>query len=87
MVFYDRPADRQPHAHALGLCRKERVKDTIQVLRIDPYSGVFHGDQHTVEFVSFSSLFVEPAHDLSLHSLRQPRSQSSSPLPAATELD
>src|SRR6516165_6641167 len=60
MTFYDRPADRQPHAHTLGLCRKERVEDAVQVLRIDPCSGVFHGNQHTIEFGYFDLQIDSP---------------------------
>ena len=45
MIFYDRPADRQPHTHTVGLCRKERVEDAVNVYRIDSRSGVFHRDQ------------------------------------------
>src|SRR6516164_6993335 len=60
MTFYDRPADRQPHAHTLGLCRKERVEDAVQVLRIDPCSGVFHGAQYTIEFVWFTLYSQNP---------------------------
>jgi hypothetical protein len=51
MTFYDRPADRQPHAHAMGFRRKERIEDAIDVLRFDPGSGVFYRDQQMIEFM------------------------------------
>ena len=46
IAFDDRTAYGQAHAHAIGLCRKERVKNAIEVLRIDPRSRVPHRYQY-----------------------------------------
>src|SRR5271163_3322117 len=51
MIFYDRPADRQTHAHAMRLCRKERLKEAVDVFGIDAHSGVFHHNQQTIESI------------------------------------
>jgi hypothetical protein len=37
MSFDDQPANCQPHPHAIGLCREERVKDTADVFLL--YAG------------------------------------------------
>src|SRR5262249_38829072 len=51
MIFNDRSADRQPNAHTVGFCRKERLEDAVDVPRIDTNSGVFHRDQQIVLFI------------------------------------
>ena len=51
MPFYDRPADRQTHAHALGFCCKERVEDAINTLWIDSHPGVFNCDNQLIKFI------------------------------------
>ena len=60
MIFYDRPADRQPHAHTMGFCRKERIEDAADIFQIDPGSGVFHREQHRAEFMYFGSHSQKP---------------------------
>jgi hypothetical protein len=45
MIFYDRPADRQPHTHTVGLCRKERVEDAVNVYRIDDPMTTHHSNR------------------------------------------
>jgi hypothetical protein len=37
MSFDDQPANCQPHPHAIGLCREERVKDMVDVFLL--YAG------------------------------------------------
>jgi len=54
MRLDDRPADRQPHAHAIGFRRKKSVEDSVDVLRIDPCSCVSHRDQQIVRIIDFS---------------------------------
>ena len=46
IAFDDRTAYGQAHAHAIGLCRKERVKNVIEIFRIDPRSRVPHRYQY-----------------------------------------
>jgi hypothetical protein len=58
MIFYDRPADRQAHAHTMGFGRKERLEDAVDVCRIDPYSAVFHRDQQMIRFM-YCSLYSQ----------------------------
>jgi hypothetical protein len=41
-------ADRQPHAHALGLRRKERAENTIGYLRIDTRTRILNSYEHGV---------------------------------------
>src|SRR5262249_15710838 len=48
MIFYDRPADRQPNDHTVRFCRKEWLEDAVDVPWIDANSGVFHRDQQIV---------------------------------------
>jgi hypothetical protein len=51
MICDDRPANRQPHTHSVGFRCKERIEDAVEVLRIDPRSGIFHGDNHMTSFI------------------------------------
>jgi hypothetical protein len=51
MTFYDRAADRQPHPHAMRFGREERVEDAIDILWIDPRSGISHLDQYVTKFI------------------------------------
>jgi len=60
MIFYDRPADRQTHAHAMRLCRKERLEDAVDVFGIDAHSGVFHRNQQMIESIYFSFYAQNP---------------------------
>jgi hypothetical protein len=46
MGFDDRAADREAHAHALGLGRVGRLEHTRGVLRAQPRAGVSHLDAH-----------------------------------------
>src|SRR5712672_2836597 len=40
MGFDNRPADREAHAHAVGLRRVEGFKETRQALRAQPMAGI-----------------------------------------------
>jgi hypothetical protein len=73
MICDDRPANRQPHTHSVGFRCKERLEDAVEVLRIDPRSGVFHGDNQMTSFRS-RSLFEERGDDPPQRALRQRRS-------------
>src|SRR6266481_264547 len=42
----DRAADREAHAHALGLGRVEWLEQTREALRAQPRAGVPHPDAH-----------------------------------------
>src|SRR5580693_2759748 len=42
----DRVADRQAHAHALGLGRVEWLEQAREALRAQPWAGVPHPDAH-----------------------------------------
>ena len=51
VIFDDGPADRQPHAHALGFGRKKRLENAAGVLWIDTVSGVLHCYQKAARLV------------------------------------
>ena len=46
MGFDNRAADREAHAHAVGLRRVEWFKETRQSFRAQPGAGVSHRDAH-----------------------------------------
>jgi hypothetical protein len=46
MGFDDRAADREAHAHPVGLRRVEGFKETRQALRAQPRAGIPHRDAH-----------------------------------------
>src|SRR5258708_36149621 len=46
--FDNRAADREAHAHAVGLRRVEGFKETRQALRAQPRPGVPHRDAHAL---------------------------------------
>jgi hypothetical protein len=48
MGFDDRAADREAHAHAVGLRRLEGFKQTRQALRAQPVAGIPHCDAHAL---------------------------------------
>jgi hypothetical protein len=50
MGFDNRAADREAHAHAVGLRRVERFKETRQSFRAQPWAGVSHPEAHRVVF-------------------------------------
>jgi hypothetical protein len=54
MTCYNRPTDRQPHAHTVRFRRKERVEDAIDVFWNDPNSRVLHCNQQEIGFKYFS---------------------------------
>src|SRR5262249_49321396 len=47
----DRSANRQAHAHAVGLGREQRIENTIDDLRVDSLSSVRHGNQYPARFL------------------------------------
>jgi len=47
----DRTADRQPHPHAIGFGREERVEYPIDILRTDSCTGVRNRDHYAVTLV------------------------------------
>src|SRR5580700_1720434 len=48
MGFDNRAADRETHAHAVGLRRVEGFKETEQALRGQPMAGIPHRDAHAL---------------------------------------
>ena len=52
MICDDRPANRQPHTHPVGFRCKERLEDAVDVLWIDPRSGVLQCDDHAGRIVA-----------------------------------
>src|SRR6266496_5084049 len=46
--FDDRAADREAHAHAVGLRRVEGFKETRQALRAQPMASIPHRDAHAL---------------------------------------
>src|SRR6266581_3873660 len=50
MGFDNRAADREAHAHAVGLRRVEWFKETRQSFRAQPGAGVLHPEAHLVRF-------------------------------------
>src|SRR5215831_10261379 len=58
--FYDRAANRQPHAQALTLGRIEGVEKTIEILRIQPRARILHFNQYVgcFRFGHLESVFL-----------------------------
>jgi hypothetical protein len=50
MGLGDRAADRQPHADPIGLARVEGLEQSVELLRIEPRTGILHFDEHIVRF-------------------------------------
>src|SRR5262249_12099848 len=48
----DRSANRQAHAHAVGLGREQRIENAIDDVRVDSLSSVRNGNQHAARFLS-----------------------------------
>ena len=48
MLLDDRPADRQPHAHAIGLRRKEGVEQPADMFRRDSGAGILHRNEYLI---------------------------------------
>src|SRR4029077_5794393 len=48
MGFDNRAADREAHAHAVGLRRVEGFKETRQALRAQPMAGIPHRDAYAL---------------------------------------
>src|SRR5271154_7454066 len=48
MRFDNRAADREAHAHAVGLRRVEGFKETRQALRAQPMAGIPHRDAYAL---------------------------------------
>src|SRR6516164_6846872 len=46
MRLDDRAADRQPHAHPVGLGRIEGLEQAVEVRRVEPRAGVLYLDEH-----------------------------------------
>ena len=52
MRLDNRPADRQAHSHAAGLCRVERLEQPVQIACRKPGAQVAHRYQHAIGSVS-----------------------------------
>jgi hypothetical protein len=50
--FDDGPTNRKAHSHPVGFCRKERLENSLQVLRIYPGPEVFDGYQNAGNIVN-----------------------------------
>jgi len=48
MRLDDRAADRQPHAHPVGLGRIEGLEQAVEVRRVEPRAGVLYLDEHII---------------------------------------
>jgi hypothetical protein len=48
MGFDDRAADREPHAHAIGLGRIEGVEQAVEIVGTETRPGISHLDQHVM---------------------------------------
>src|SRR5258706_13618559 len=70
MGFDNRAADREAHAHAVGLRRVEGFKETRQALRAQPMAGIPHRDAHALRLdthgadVSFAVAVLNAPHRL-----------------------
>ena len=53
MRFDNRPADRQPHAHAVGFGRERRAEYPVHGAGFEALPGVFHGHHHTSGVMHF----------------------------------
>ena len=50
MRLDDRPRNVKSYSGSRGLCRNERLEDTILVLTLYPYTRVFNGDHNPGRF-------------------------------------
>ena len=55
MCLDDRAADRQSHAHTIGLGRVECVEEPVQALRLQSRAPIPHSDAHAVRSVLLSA--------------------------------
>jgi hypothetical protein len=59
MSLDNRSADRESHTHAVGLCCKERIKDSIDYLRIKAGTGIMYCDKKMVLLNRFGRYFED----------------------------
>ena len=70
MPLDNRPADRQPHAHAIRLRREEGVEQPANVFRLDSGAGIFHRNKYLIgpvlarSYPQFAMAFCHCAHGL-----------------------
>jgi hypothetical protein len=48
MLLDNRPADRQPHAHAIRLRREEGVEQAADMFRLDSGAAILHRDEYLI---------------------------------------
>jgi hypothetical protein len=48
MLLDDRPADRQPHAHAVRLRREEGVEQPVDIFWLDSDAGILDRNEHLI---------------------------------------
>src|SRR4030095_5581409 len=51
MRLYDSATYRQSHAHTVWFGRKESIKDTLEILGIEPLAGIAHRDNQIVRLI------------------------------------
>src|SRR5258708_33239205 len=59
MTLNNGTTDGQADPHTVTLCRVERIKESINALRVEPHPYILHSQAHTLTFVSFG-----PDHQL-----------------------
>jgi hypothetical protein len=65
MLLDDRPADREPHTHAIRLRREECVEQSAHILRFDPDPGILYRDEYLIVAVltrSYLQIAAATAH-------------------------
>ena len=67
--FDDGAANRQPHAHAVGLGREQRIEYLIDVCCTDSRAGVGHGNSHPIACVRRAFHAQDPRLVLAGHRL------------------
>src|ERR1700728_3458357 len=55
MRFDDRAADRQSHAHAIGLGRVEGVEQAVEAVGLQSRATIPHGEAHAVRSVCLAA--------------------------------
>src|ERR1044071_8709195 len=51
MLLDDRLADRQPHSHAVGLGRYERLEQTVSNLGVETWSGILEQQEYVAGLI------------------------------------
>src|SRR5205823_5043564 len=51
VILHNGATDREPHPHAMHLGGVERSEDLVEMLPLDPHTGVLDSNEHLVRFI------------------------------------